>query len=236
MTVAKDVVQFLMNIFGDRQAAQEFLNNPEGVLQGHGLGGMSSADVDAAMPVVLDYAPVNVNASTFDKIVTAGAGSSAGGTYDDHGYAVQQLVQVVANYSYPSAAEDRIAVPDQSPEHNIWADGDVEQWFDDDAAAGLDSPALESGPWMSLTDSRINHLFDLDPGTDEETVLVPIPDNSIEESFSHPTVAEAVLEVSTAGTDDGEASFSREEPGSTDGEDDGNDGGGEAPDYLEFGA
>ena len=79
MTVAKEVVQFLMGIFGDRQAAQGFLDDPEGVLEKHGLAGVSSADVDAAMPVVLDYAPLSVTASASDRDFNSGAGTGHAG-------------------------------------------------------------------------------------------------------------------------------------------------------------
>ena len=124
MTLANDLVQFLMSLFGDRQAAQEFLDDPERVLEDHGLGGVCSADVDAAMPVVLDYAPITVNASRFDREYSTGGNSAdtghngggggavtpppAGGDngghhdhdHDDHGHAIQQLHHIVNNYSY----------------------------------------------------------------------------------------------------------------------------------------
>ncbi|WP_205754613.1 IniB N-terminal domain-containing protein [Pseudarthrobacter sp. NamB4] len=236
MTVAKDVVQFLMNIFGDRQAAQEFLDNPEGVLRDHGLGGLSSADVDAAMPVVLDYAPVNVNASTFDKVLNTGGSSGGGGPHDDHGHAVEQLAQVVANYSYPSTADDRAAVLDQPPAHNIWAEGDVEQWFDNDAVFA--GPAAGATPEMSFADIRIDHLFDLDAGTEagvEETVPGSSPGNSSEDALSH-LVATDTIEETILGADDVEFGLTGDESGTIDAEDDADDAGGEAADYLEFGA
>ena len=154
MTVAKEVVQFLMDIFGDRQAAQDFLDDPEGVLEQHGLAGVSSADVDAAMPVVLDYAPLSVTAPAVDRHLSAGAGTghagsgwspfpSGGGHDDDHGLAVEQLTHVVASYSFPSTPDDRgAAMADQSPAPNIWADGDVEQWFDNDSVPAFGDPAI----------------------------------------------------------------------------------------------
>ena len=66
-TLANDLVQFLMSLFGNQQAAQEFLDDPERALDDAGLGGVCSADVDAAMPVMLDFAPITVNASSFDR-------------------------------------------------------------------------------------------------------------------------------------------------------------------------
>lgn len=156
-TLANDLVQFLMHLFGDREAVQAFLDNPERALAEHGLGSVCSADVDAAMPVVLDYAPITVNASFFERTLNAGgngawdvqAGTAAGhGGHgpgygsalddgDDHAYAVQQLHQVVNHFSFTSGTtvvDERITITDQPAHQNIWADGDVEQWFDNDAA------------------------------------------------------------------------------------------------------
>ena len=77
------------------------------------------------MPVVLDFAPITVNASSFDREYNTGgngagtgarrrrrwpaprpaaAGGHHGGDHDhdDHAHAVQQLHHMVNNYSYTS--------------------------------------------------------------------------------------------------------------------------------------
>jgi hypothetical protein len=212
MTVAKDVVQFLMNLFGDRQAAQDFLDDPEGVLENHGLGGVRSADVDAAMPVVLDYAPISVNASRFDQNyndastghVGGGWSPPPGGGHDDHGHAVEQLHHVVANYSYPSTGDDRGAIMDQSLSQNIWADGDVEQWFDNDSLA-FDGPAPGVGSDMGFANTRIDDLFDVGVASDahvENAGHTTNPYISINDSFSEDTAAYF----------DNELNFTQEDP------------------------
>ena len=76
-TLANDLVLFLMSLFGNQQAAKEFLDNPERALDDAGLGGVCSADVDAAMPVILDFAPIN--ASSFDRSYNTGGNVSATG-------------------------------------------------------------------------------------------------------------------------------------------------------------
>lgn len=163
-TLANDLVQFLMQLFGDREAVQEFLDNPERALADHGLGNVCSADVDAAMPVVLDYAPITVNTLWFERNYnTGGNGSGAGpagaaaghGGYgpghgstaydtDDHAYAVQQLHHVVNHFSYTAGAtivDERATIAGQSAQQNVWAQGDVEQWFDNGLAAATDDHA-----------------------------------------------------------------------------------------------
>ncbi|WP_018761763.1 IniB N-terminal domain-containing protein [Arthrobacter sp. 135MFCol5.1] len=156
-TLANDLVQFLMKLFGDREAVQAFLDNPERALADHGLGNVCSADVDAAMPVVLDYAPITVNASSFERSYSSGGngpwtgpagpaagpgghGAGYGGTAhdpDDHAYAVQQLHHVVDHFSHTAGAtivDERATIAGQSAPQNVWAHGDAEQWFDNELA------------------------------------------------------------------------------------------------------
>src|SRR5919112_259541 len=186
MTLANDLVQFLMQLFGDRQAAQDFLDDPERVLEDHGLGGVCSADVDAAMPVVLDYAPVTINASRFDRDYNTGGNNSStdhngGGGYtpppaggggghhdnDDHAHAIQQLHHVVNNYSYTSTVDDRDTITDQSVNQNIWAEGDVEQWFDNDSVVASGDRAIAAGDDADVQDSNnIEDSYSTDNSTD----------------------------------------------------------------------
>ncbi|NUP58891.1 MAG: hypothetical protein HOQ06_05375 [Pseudarthrobacter sp.] len=218
-TLANDLVQFLMHLFGDAQATRDFLEDPERVLADHGLGHVSPADVDAAMPVVLDYAPISVNAS-LDRddhtgsnvagsghpgwsgpVAAAGSGSDGGaggpggfagfgGAHDqDHTYAVQQLHQVVNHYSYTAGAsivDDRHALTDQSVSQNIWADGDVEQWFDnaavvapgDQSAAAGD--AADPGGSHSVTDTYNTDLaLDVDDALNDDSGTWDSPDHSV---------------------------------------------------------
>ncbi|WP_406636434.1 IniB N-terminal domain-containing protein [Pseudarthrobacter quantipunctorum] len=251
MTVAKEVVQFLMGIFGDRQAAQGFLDDPEGVLEKHGLAGVSSADVDAAMPVVLDYAPLSVTASAADRDFNPGVGTGhagggwsslpAGGGHDDHGQAVEQLTHVVANYSYSSTPDDRGALPDQSPALNIWADGDVEQWFDNDSVPEFGDPAISAGTGMGFADIRIDGFFDLDADRDTATVSAgqaahPATFTGEPLSEEHQPYVDIDVDAEAAATDAG-LEFSEDGAATIDIDNDiDNAGAGEAADSMDFGA
>jgi len=215
-TLANDLVQFLMQLFGNREAVQEFLDDPERALAEHGLGNVCSADVDAAMPVVLDYAPITVNASSFDRLHNTGGNSAwsgpggsgftasgPGGTtaayagsaaavhggvhspgqggadydHDDHAHAVQQLHNVVNHFSYTSNTtmlDHRDTITDQSVNQNIWAHGDVEQWFDHDAVVAAGDHAVAGGDDASVRESNnIRDSYNADHSTDNST------DNSI---------------------------------------------------------
>ena len=200
-TLANDLVQFLMHLFGNRKAIQAFLDDPERALSEHGLGNVCLADVDAAMPVVLDYAPISVNAPSFEREyntgagnVWAGAAASAGHAVgasavhsgsqgaahggrnydqDDHAHAVQQLHHVVNHFSYTASTtmvDDRDTVTDQSVSQNIWADGDVEQWFDNDAVVAAGDHAVAAGDDADLQDSNnIRDSYNTDRSVDEST-------------------------------------------------------------------
>ncbi|MFF1881169.1 IniB N-terminal domain-containing protein [Pseudarthrobacter sp. NPDC058196] len=185
-TVANDLVQFLMHLFGDREAVQEFLDNPEQALADHGLGNVCSADVDAAMPVVLDYAPITVNASSFERTYDTGSNGSwdshggygtgyGSATYDaeDHAYAVQQLHHVVNHFSYTPGAtivDERATIAGQSAQQNVWAHGDVEQWFETDVAAPAGDPAAVAAGHAQTAD--------IDPRLDPDDSFAEEPDHS----------------------------------------------------------
>ncbi|WP_164205267.1 IniB N-terminal domain-containing protein [[Micrococcus luteus] ATCC 49442] len=197
-TLANDLVLFLMSLFGNEEAAKEFLDDPEKVLEEHGLDKVCSADVDAAMPVILDFAPITVNASSFDREYNTGGNDSevsggghtpppAGGgrdhdhdhdhgdhDHDDHAHAVQQLHHVVNNYSYTSTVDDRDTITDQSVNQNIWADGDVTQWFDNDSVVASGDRAVAAGDDVDIEDSNnIEDSYNTDNSHDDST------DNSI---------------------------------------------------------
>ncbi|MHC6229818.1 IniB N-terminal domain-containing protein [Arthrobacter sp. MMS24-T111] len=211
-TVANDLVQFLMHLFGDREAVQEFLDNPEQALADHGLGNVCSADVDAAMPVVLDYAPITVSASSFERNYDTGSNSSWNGhggygpgygsaTYDadDHAYAVQQLHHVVNHFSFTPGAtivDERATLAGQSEQQNVWAHGDVEQWFETDVAAPSGDPAAAADPQVQAAAAdpglKPGDSFAEEPDHSDDaldTGLVPTAGDSYSDPSGHGSVA-----------------------------------------------
>src|SRR4051794_9373935 len=160
MSITQILLEFLMNLLRNPEAASHFLDDPQGALDEAGLSGISTDDVDAVMPVVMDYAPV---ASVGDREYNTGGSSASGGGSGHPGSggwagspggsggtsaaspggsggtsavadsvappAVVQLTHVVNNFSYTSV-DDRDTTTDQSVNQNVWALGDVTQWFD----------------------------------------------------------------------------------------------------------
>jgi hypothetical protein len=184
-TLASQLVQFLMSLFNNPHAAQAFLADPEQALSDAGLGDVSAVDVHAAMPVVLDYAPITVNASSFDREYNMGGNSAwtghngGSGDLDDHAQAVQQLQHVVNDYSYASTVDDRGTVTDQSAIHNIWAADDVRQFFDSDANIGTPDVDVDVDPSFN-TDNSMDDSFNTDLDLDVAGSFNDNSDNSVD--------------------------------------------------------
>src|SRR5690554_7294868 len=72
------LLNFLLDLLSDPEAAEAFRDDPQAVLEEAGLGDIGSDDVDAVMPVVLDASTVN---SSFDREYNTG-GDGTGNTRD----------------------------------------------------------------------------------------------------------------------------------------------------------
>ena len=69
-TLTTMLLDFLLNLLRDPEAAADFRADPEHALASAGLSGVGSDDVDAIMPAVLDC--TTVNASSFDRNYNTG--------------------------------------------------------------------------------------------------------------------------------------------------------------------
>jgi hypothetical protein len=194
MNITAALLDFLMSLLRDPDAAAEFAADPEGALEKAGLSEITCDDVDTVMPVVLDYAPMvgereyNTGGNTTTGgdaggPVTGGSGGHGGhgghggnggngghghghGHGVEHAHAVQQIHHVVKNYSY-TVTDDRDTIVDQSVNQNIWADGDVLQVFDQDSVVASGDHAVAAGDdaWVDQsTDNSID--VDLEAGGD----------------------------------------------------------------------
>lgn len=142
----QELLDYILSLLGNPTAAAAFQKDPEAALAKAGFGDLCSADIDAVIPVIRDYAPVNVAASSFDRGYDTGSGPvtvktddhrwDSGDHHDDHrdddhSHAVQQLHTIVNNYSYTTTnVDDRDTIADFSVNQNIWTEGDFSQSFD----------------------------------------------------------------------------------------------------------
>ena len=60
MAVTQSLLDFILNLLRDPQAAADFNADPEASLAGAGHSSLSCADMDVMRPVLLDYAPVSM--------------------------------------------------------------------------------------------------------------------------------------------------------------------------------
>src|SRR4051812_33501018 len=108
-TITTMLLDFLLGLLRDPEAAAAFREDPMGALEDAGLAGVTDDDVDAVMPVVMDVCTIN---SSFDREYIAGGNGAVwghGNDHDhdhdhdndhghgdeDHGHAVQQLTHIV---------------------------------------------------------------------------------------------------------------------------------------------
>ena len=82
--------------------------------------------------------------------------------------------------------DDRDTITDQSVNQNIWADGDVTQWFDNDAvvASGDHSTAAGGIDVDNSTGDENNHSINLTTGDLGGGIAIGNTDNSVDDSFN----------------------------------------------------
>lgn len=204
-TTANALLEFLMQLLRDPDAAEKFREDPDGELHRAGLDDVRTDDVDAVLPVVLDYAPMRVDTSFHRGPDTGGVWGGSGrwerqldggrsrdhadrgddgsgwggqGRDDDHSHAVTQLTHIVNNYAYTASVDDRDTTTDPSAHQNVWADGDVLQWFDNDAIVASGDRALAAGGDVDSSTDSSTHADARD-----STVDVGTTDLDIEDSF-----------------------------------------------------
>jgi hypothetical protein len=58
--VATSLLDFILDLLSDPEAAADFQEDPEAALEDAGLGDLCAGDVDAILPMLADYAPVGI--------------------------------------------------------------------------------------------------------------------------------------------------------------------------------
>ncbi|MFH5824303.1 IniB N-terminal domain-containing protein [Georgenia sp. AZ-5] len=105
---------------------------------------------------------------------------------DDHDHAVQQLHYVLNKYSYTSTVDDRDTIVDQSVNQNIWANGDVTQYFDNELTLASGDGAIAAGGDVdaSTTDNS-DHSTNVD--IEDSEFNIGNTDVHVDDSFNKET-------------------------------------------------
>ncbi|GAA4376871.1 IniB N-terminal domain-containing protein [Agromyces bauzanensis] len=200
------LLDFLMGLLKNPQAGADFVADPDTALHNAGLNGICAADVDAVLPVALDFSPVgNREYDTGGNSINVGGGGWGGGDggggwgggdgggwgggdgggwggKDDHGdYAAAKakLVSVVNTYSY---IDDRDVINDQSVNQAIWANDSIVAVENDientSTTVGDGSMVATTGGTIVAGNTEYDLEVDIEDSFNEENEL------EIEDSFN----------------------------------------------------
>lgn len=216
-TVADALIEFILSLLRDPDAAAEFDADPQAALNARGLNGVSHADACAVAPVVLDRANV------IAKPVVESAPAATHVVRTNNNTAVDEIQNIVNNFSW---LHNTSTIVDQSTNQNIWAGGDVTQIFDQEAnvAAGEDSIAAGNDVSTEQTQDNSTNITagdDVNVGNDTDVAIV-------DGSFNETTDGSQTTDGSetTIVTDSLNDTSAGEQPALTD---TGDDAGGAAP-------
>ncbi len=121
-TTISSLIEFLLALLGDEQLAADFREDPEGVLQDHGLDNMCGTDIEDVAPMLADQ--VGVEATGIPRFSDDDDTGTAITTITKH-YVINQPPDLtVYNYYYVDDSDIIITVDDRDTV-NIHAEGDL---------------------------------------------------------------------------------------------------------------
>lgn len=192
-TMADALIDFILSLLRDPEAAAEFDEDPQGALASRGLSNVSAADVCSVAPVIADR-PAVVPHHSADR-----SGDHSGGhhwtpkpvqptkpekhhDHDDDDPVVREIKSITNSMTW---VDDRDTVVDQSVNQNIWADGDVTQVFDNEAIVASGDDSMAAGDDATV-ENTLDQSTDIEAGEDvnigNETDTTVVEDSFNEET------------------------------------------------------
>jgi hypothetical protein len=227
-TIADALIEFILSLLRDPATAEEFDTDPQGTLERNGLSDVCVEDVRAVAPVVVDRADVQPRPSSHHHPAPPDPPSPPS--------VEREIWNIANNFSI----DNRATIVDQSVNQNIWAEGDVNQIFDqgavvnsgdNGAAAGGDADVDNSDDDVTVGDvaigndettTNITDSFD-DESTETDTEIDVDVDESlnddstdvaldveVDDSFNESTAVESTVVESTVVADAPVESFEYE--------------------------
>jgi hypothetical protein len=136
---------FLFKLLRDQHAQEEFRHNPVRVLHEHGLQHITASDVHDLTPLVTDHPGVQFSGD--HGFSSPPPIFPAPGESETH-CAIRHIEHFTKCYTYN--IDNHNTVIDDSVHQNIWAEGDVNQTFDDtNVVASGHAVAAGGGIWGS---------------------------------------------------------------------------------------
>ncbi|MFJ4037454.1 IniB N-terminal domain-containing protein [Microbacterium sp. NPDC090007] len=152
-TMADALIEFILSLLRDPQAAAEFEEDPEGAMAARGLNNVSYADVCSVAPVIAEKPSVAPNPTPVH--------------YDrpEHHNPVVREIKTITNSLQYTHIDDRDTIVDQSVNQNIWANGDVNQTFGNEAVVASGDKAVAAGNDVDQ-DTTLDQSTNIDAGND----------------------------------------------------------------------
>ncbi|WJL94832.1 IniB N-terminal domain-containing protein [Microbacterium sp. ET2] len=154
-TIADALIEFILSLLNDPDAAAEYDANPEAALASAGLAECTAEDVRAVAPIIVDRPDVHPTPHPNPP----GPGPKP---------PVEKEIWNIANNFH---IDNRATVVDQSVNQNIWANGDVNQIFDQEAVIASGDQATAAGEDASVDNSETDvEVGDVAIGNEETNV------------------------------------------------------------------
>lgn len=179
-TIADALIEFILSLLRDPEAAAEFDADPDAALASRGLSNVSAADVCAVAPVIADRP--QVTPAPNPKPVPV----------DPVDPVVREITNITNSMMY---VDDRDTIVDQSVNQNIWANGDVTQIFDNEAVVASGDDAIAAGDDVSQ-ETNVDQSTNISAG-DDVILDSEVTETNTSDSYNDTTDTTTVTDGST---------------------------------------
>ena len=180
-TIADALIEFILSLLRDPEAAAEFEQDPEGTLAANGLSDVCADDVRAVAPVVVDRPDVHPHPNPHPHPHPPGPKPTP----------VEEINTITQSFTI----DNRATIVDQSVNQNIWANGDVNQIFDNEAIVNSGDGGAAAGETASV-DTSTTDIETGDIAMCNETTDVDVDGSFNDSSTNTDTEVEADVDES----------------------------------------
>jgi hypothetical protein len=155
-TIADALIEFILSLLNDPAASEEFEEDPQGTLSRVGLSDACVEDVRAVAPVIVDRPDVHPKPPM-----------------PPHPPGPPSVEKEIMNITNSFSIDNRATIVDQSVNQNIWADGDVNQIFDQEAIVNSGDNGAAAGEDAGVDNSETDTTVgDVSIGNEDTTTNI----------------------------------------------------------------
>ncbi|HZK05256.1 MAG TPA: IniB N-terminal domain-containing protein [Actinomycetaceae bacterium] len=149
-TIADAIIEFILSLLRDPEAAAKFADNPDKALSAAGLDDICAEDVRTVLPVVVDRPDV-ISIQTPSAIVHTTPPTVVVRPGPEQ--PKYELIREITNVANHFSIDNRATIVDQSVNQSIWAEGDVMQIFDQEAIIASGDESIAAGKDVLIDES-----------------------------------------------------------------------------------